>query len=317
VYLGIDDRTAQIYAVKRIRLHDYGLESDSVAQAEREIRAMQTLQHPNIIQLREVLEVLSRKEVYLAMDFADKGTLEGLINGGQQLPQSTVLSIMKQICQAVKHLHNQGRVHQDIKPGNILLFRNGVAKLSDFGTSHSFGSFALTVGSPAFQAPEAIDEDPDDGSQHPEKEDIWALGVTLYQALFLRLPFEGHNLFEIVRNIKTNPVSIPAGTDESLAALIRSMLEVNPASRADINDVLAHPLIAHASPTTDELPEVLAPTFKEGDIMKINATVISEPIRSLRTGSSFAFGSGRNSWKHAPSDSVPDNDDSESNGVLI
>jgi serine/threonine-protein kinase 11 len=179
-----------------------------------------------------VLHDDSNDIVYLVLDYADFGSLDQL-----PYPDTDVLrSIFAQILTAVAHLHSHGIVHQDIKPSNILLAADGRAFLSDFGVGHSFQSTAMVVGSPAYQAPEALaDEDADDAS--PALEDVWSLGVTLYQSLFLRLPFEGETVFEIVHKIRSQPLDIPHRTDPKIAALLRGMLTVDPRKRMTIEEI--------------------------------------------------------------------------------
>jgi serine/threonine-protein kinase 11 len=83
----------------------------------------------------------------------------------------SALSIVKQIARALYSIHSAGFVHQDIKPSNIVLTSEGRAVLSDFGIGHSFTSAAMVVGSPAYQAPEALDDAEDGFEAEPEKED--------------------------------------------------------------------------------------------------------------------------------------------------
>jgi serine/threonine protein kinase len=179
---------------------------------------------------------------------------------------------------AIKYLHKAGFVHQDIKPWNIIINDIGRAMLADFGIGHSFQSAGMVVGSPAFQAPEALDDDVDEdlcGDDHliaPQKEDVWALGVTLYQLLFMRLPFPGDNLYEIVNYIREHELQV-GPCDPEIEALIRGMLTVDPATRFGIDDVVNHPLIQGAADLATDLPPVPPPEMIVGDIVQIDAVV--------------------------------------------
>jgi serine/threonine-protein kinase 11 len=163
-----------------------------------------------------------------------------------------------------------------------LIDGQGAAKLADFGVGHSFASAAMVVGSPAYQAPEALDdsygsdEEGDSLAEGAQKEDVWALGVTFFELLFLRLPFQGDDLFQIVRDIKENGIDIPNGTDREVKHVLKRMLEVDPSKRASIDELLQDPLFANATPFAEGLPEVPSPTFKAGKIVELEARVCSD-----------------------------------------
>jgi serine/threonine protein kinase len=283
VFLAIADQTGELSAIKRLRVQDTRRESEDLGQAVREIQFLTLFKHPNIVKLREILQDRIRNDIYLVLEYAEHGSLEGFIGRRVRLSESALLSIVKQILKALKCIHGQGYVHEDVKPGNILLFKNGVAKLSDFGTGHSFRSFSMVVGSAAYQPPEVMDEE-EDGVHYPEKEDVWALGVTLYQSLFLELPFSGADLYEVVNAIKTSPVAFPDGTDLEIANLVRRMLDPNPETRATVDELLANPLIQKAAETADGIPEVPTPEVKSGQITEIKATVINAALSNFTRG---------------------------------
>jgi serine/threonine-protein kinase 11 len=277
VYLGIDSRTNESYAIKRIRLRELARTTAGVAQLEREIRLMKLFDHRNILKIGEVLHMPSADEAYLVLEYAEKGCVGNFIERGVRIPDSAILSILKQVLQAVKYLHDSGYVHQDIKPSNILINRDGLVKLADFGIGHSFDSAAMVVGSPAYQAPEALndaypsDDDSDSSNEGPQKEDIWALGVTLYQMLFLKLPFVGDNLYELVNFIKEHPLELPDSCPPRFAEVLRRMLSVDPAKRIGVEELLQNQLIAKASDFANDLPDPPVSTLKEGHIVELEA----------------------------------------------
>jgi serine/threonine-protein kinase 11 len=248
-----------------------------VSQLEREISAMRRIVHDNILRLHSVLHDEQSEVVYLVLDYADYGSLDHLLRSG--IPDRPLLKyIFARVLGAVAYLHLHGVIHQDIKPSNILLTGRGGVLLSDFGVGHSFQSAAMVVGSPAYQAPEALDDysDEEEDSERagqPQKEDIWALGVTLYQLLFLKLPFPGENLYEIVNYIRANPLEIPHGTDPLIVELLRGMLTVSPAQRYGPDEVLNNPLIRNAPDFAPDLPEVPGPELLDGPIVECRATV--------------------------------------------
>ena len=328
VYFAFDANNNE-YAVKRINLKDLCRTTSGVAQLEREVRLMQLFEHPNILKIKEVLNADEKHHVYLVLEYAKKGCLGSFIERGQRLNDGCIFSIMKQVVLALKYLHEKGYVHQDVKPGNILLDENGRAILADFGIGHSFQSAQMVIGSPAFQAPECLDDysmsdeefEEDESSQSdslpdlcPQKEDVWSLGVTLYQLLFMKLPYEGGNLFEIVSNIKSKPLTFPEGTDEEIVKLISGMLTIDQTQRFGIDDVLSCHLIANASDLAVDLPEV--PSIEHIDI---NESTQFEQIEAEVCPKGYSFANvalsiqRRLSFINAPysSQTCPEEDEAE------
>jgi serine/threonine protein kinase len=226
-----------------------------------------------------VLHVPGTDKVFLVLDYADRGSVAAWLARRQRLPLATILSIVRQTAMALDHMHSSGYVHQDVKPGNILMDRGGRVLLADFGIGHSLLSADLAVGTPGYQAPEVLDDSYGDecrAALSPPKEDVWALGVTLYQMLFLTLPFAGENLYEIVRAIQVEPLSIPDGTDPAIAELIRGMLAVKQCERLSIREVLEHPLVSGAPERAVELPGVPEVVRIEGEVRSVAAVVCGE-----------------------------------------
>jgi serine/threonine protein kinase len=141
------------------------------------------LTHPNLLKLLEVLHVPGTDKVFLILEYADLGSVDAWLARRQCLSLPTVLSIVKQTAQALEYMHSAGYVHQDVKPGNIHVDHRGRVMLADFGIGHTLLSADLAVGTPGYQAPEVLDDSYGDESHvvlSPPKEDVWALGVTLY-----------------------------------------------------------------------------------------------------------------------------------------
>jgi serine/threonine protein kinase len=301
VFLGTDVRTGEDYAIKRIRLQELR-NGDAIMNLEREIRLMRLFQHPNILKLFKVLHDASSDEVYLVLEHAAVGSLGAFIERGQRLSVPSTLSVIKQISRAIKFLHENCYVHQDIKPGNILLDQTGRAILADFGIGHSFTSASMVVGSPAYQAPEALDDsyvDADESASPdaPQKEDIWALGITLYQLLFGRLPYEGENLYQVVQAAKDRPIQIPDGTDPQVVRLLEGMLKLDPAERFLVDDVLDSPAIRGAPELATDLPEVPLVKMRDGETVKVEIDVCPEGFSFARLGRrrTLALGAGERS----------------------
>jgi serine/threonine protein kinase len=266
--------------VKRIKLFKIARIGNMIGQLDREIRFMRMLSHPNALRLIEVLHARAVDELYLVLEYADRGSLGAVIERGERLSHCAVFSVLKQFVGVVKYLHDAGYVHQDIKPCNILLDSSGRAVLGDIGIGHSLESAGMVVETPAYQAPEALDDScGSDELSEPaltQKEDIWALGVTLYQLLFMRLPFVGGSLYEIVNHIRESPLVIPDGTDPAIAKLLRGMLTIDPMNRYGIDDLVAHPLIRDAADRAPDLPDLPLPPDPDGDVVELACEPVVE-----------------------------------------
>ena len=289
VFHAVNVNTGESVAVKRIHLTEMTRTPSGIAQLEREIHMMRTLHHPNILRLHEVLFCQKTEFVYLVLELAELGSLGRYIDQKVKLPETATFSVIKQIAGALQYIHSMGYVHQDVKPWNILLTRDGRALLADFGIGHSFQSAGMVVGTPAFQAPEALADDSDSGETEPQEEDVWALGVTMYELLFQKLPFRGENLYEIVCDIKSRPVEIPAGTDPEAERLLKGMLQVDPDLRMRTQDVLASPVIAGAADLARDLPGIDGACRNEISAKDYAGKIVHETAQVC--GSDFTFAS--------------------------
>jgi len=280
VFLGLSTIDNKFYALKRIFLKELCRTTSGISQLEREIETMRQMQHPNILALHEVIHIPEKSIVYLVIDYANCGNISSILEKGIRFTSEQTQSLFRQISEGIEFLHGKGLVHQDIKPANILLTSNGKILISDFGVGHSFQSAAMVVGTPAYQAPEVIDdcicefENDGEDSFDPGKEDIWSLGVTLFEMAFGELPFYGANVFEIVRSIATTTLEKPNKADPVLWNLIENMLILNPCKRFNIKQVMDHPYVKLAS--TDHSPhfEPFSPeSVDDMPIIQIDGTV--------------------------------------------
>jgi serine/threonine-protein kinase 11 len=205
---------------------------------QREIRLHRRLSHPNIVKLLGAFHARRTQTAYLFFEWATFGALSGFVD--QRLSEKVISAIFAQVSSALGYLHSQGIVHHDVKPANILLFRGGLAKLSDLGICHSFESVDSILGSPGYQAPEDFFDGQDDVVIDPVKEDVWSLGVSIYETAFGRLPYKGSTVYEVTRNIMNEPLEIPAGGSEALRDLLVRMLDRNPETRFTLEQARAH-----------------------------------------------------------------------------
>jgi serine/threonine-protein kinase 11 len=238
VYAARDRHDGQLYALKQFRCR----RSSALSRLDCEVSLLQSLSHPNVLALHEVLRVPESGAVYLVTDFADCGSLASALRHFP-IPIETMRYIFREIVNGIAYLHSLRIVHQDVKPGNVLLTKAGNVWITDFGLSHGFDSGASSFGTPFYQAPEVLGGAADgDGG----KEDIWALGVTLYEMIFGELPFQGADLYSIVAAVNGGRLAPPRECDGEAWRLISGMLAVDPRDRWGIAEVLQSEFVRSA-----------------------------------------------------------------------
>lgn len=199
VYRACDQALGREVAVKVLHAHLLS-EGESKARLEREARAVAKLQHDNIVQIYDYSGADSRAS-FIVTEFIDGQTLRQFLAGGAlPLPELAAMCVIE-VAAAVAHAHGLGILHRDIKPENVMVRRDGLLKLMDFGVAQVMDMERMTVtgqliGSPAYMAPELIEGKPVD-----VRTDVFALGIMLYQLATGKLPFSGRNPHEVFKRI--------------------------------------------------------------------------------------------------------------------
>jgi serine/threonine-protein kinase len=175
-------------------------ESDVVfyGRFQREEEIGRRLNHPNIIR---VLTPKRKSRMYIAMEYIDGVSLRAMMRDTRPLDIAQSLNIARQVCSALVYMHSQGVVHRDLKPENILITESGQIKIMDFGIALdesarrlTWSGLSSTIGTPDYMAPEQVS-----GRRGDVRTDIYALGTMLYEMLTGNLPFEGENVYAVMR----------------------------------------------------------------------------------------------------------------------
>jgi serine/threonine-protein kinase len=188
VYRGVHTVFDEVVAIKAI-FPELTLNPELRERFLNEAKIQRRLQHPNIVQIREFL--IDQGRFYIVMEFIEGETLAHRLHQlGRPMLASEAMDIFRQALEGLGFAHAQGVIHRDIKPSNIMLTREGVAKLTDFGIARALGSAKLTrtgtaLGTPAYMSPEQIQ-----GTKIDQRTDIYSMGITLYEMLTGRVPFE-------------------------------------------------------------------------------------------------------------------------------
>ena len=192
---------------------------------QREARLAAGLDHPNITTVHDFQ--FEGDSPYLVMEYVPD-SLDKHLRGRHSLPQDQAVQIAIQICKALEYAHSNGVIHRDIKPQNILLTEDGIAKVSDFGIARAIASSTQSrttraVGTPFYMAPEQWTGSPADA-----KADIYSLGVLLYELLTGSPPFQGDSVEAIYVQHRETPVPpIPSdrGVPKVLEDVVRRAME--------------------------------------------------------------------------------------------
>jgi eukaryotic-like serine/threonine-protein kinase len=218
VFKGRDPLIGRAVAVKTIT-SGVAESTDLLERFYREARAAGGLQHPNIVTIYEMAE--SGGAPFIAMEYLEGESLEKLIARKAELPLGTKVGYVVQACRALEYAHERGVVHRDVKPANIMVTREGMVKVVDFGIARiadtSKTQTGALLGTLAYMAPEQLRGQAGDASC-----DIWALGIVLYELLAYQRPFVGDNHAAVLLSIlQEEPRSIREFLPACPAALER------------------------------------------------------------------------------------------------
>ena len=204
VYRAFDAEALRTVAVKMLR-DEYAADEEYLRRFRNESRAINALSHPNIVSVYDVSH--SDDVEYIVMELIDGITLKQYLQKKSVLDPSEVLDFTIQTAKALEHAHSKGIIHRDIKPQNIMLLKDGMIKVADFGIASLENTIeennGETVGSVHYIAPEqARGEAPD------ARSDIYSLGIVMYEMLTGKLPYVGNSDVEVaVKHMNTDPVT--------------------------------------------------------------------------------------------------------------
>ncbi|KAF8395213.1 hypothetical protein HHK36_019156 [Tetracentron sinense] len=206
----------------------------------REVSIMKMLDHPNIVNLIEVIDDPNTDHFYMVLEYVEgkwvcegSGPLGGIV-------ESTVRKYLRDTVSGLMYLHAHNIVHGDIKPDNLLVTSTGVMKIGDFSVSQVFeddnDELRRSPGTPVFTAPECCLG----LTYHGKIADTWALGVTLYCMVLGQYPFIGETLQDTYDKIVNNPLSLPEGINPQLKNLLEGLLCKDPKQRMTLDAVAEH-----------------------------------------------------------------------------
>lgn len=221
------------------------------------------LHHPNIVTLYDIDEMFARP--YLLMEYVDGWSLHALVRRHRSFTPARAARILWEVGLALAHAHSAGVVHCDIKPGNILIDRRGVAKVTDFGLSQALNRVdrspleGMIAGTPEYISPEQLL-----GGRPDQRSDLYSLGVTAYEMLSGESPFKDPSQSVIFRNHLEAPRApllqqLPPSAGP-LIGIIGKLIDRHPRNRfQSARELLAElrPLLKKSTPRTPDIHAAL------------------------------------------------------------
>ena len=225
VYEGVDPAMGRRVAIKELALPQHLAGSQKRERIERfyrEAKAAGTLTHPNIVTIYDVGEENERH--YIVMEYLEGHSLREIQQMQGALPLKESMEIALQLCDALGYAHSRGVVHRDVKPDNVHILPGGIIKLTDFGIARITAEPSITAhgqvfGTPSYMSPEQVASHTVD-----HRTDIFSLGITLYEMLTGRKPFQGDSVITITYNIMNIQPPMPVGVPPGLHAILQKAL---------------------------------------------------------------------------------------------
>ncbi|MGN0361417.1 MAG: Stk1 family PASTA domain-containing Ser/Thr kinase [Bilifractor sp.] len=230
VYKAQDRKLNRLVAVKVMK-PEFREDSSFVAKFQKEAQAAAKLSHPNVVNVYDVGE--DRGLQYIVMELIEGITLKNYIAKKGKLSVKEATSIAIQVSLGLEAAHNVGIVHRDVKPQNIMISTDGKVKLSDFGIAKAINSNTITanvMGSVHYSSPEQVR-----GGYSDAKSDIYSLGITMYEMVTGRVPFDGDTTVAIaIKHLQEEIVPPSIYTPDlpySLEQIILKCTQKNPERR--------------------------------------------------------------------------------------
>ena len=219
VYKARDPVLDRVVAIKTINLN---LPKDELAEYEarfyQEARAAGGLNHPNIVTIYDIGK--SDRVAYMAMELLEGDELRAILSAGQALPAVQALDVASQVAEGLAYAHERHIVHRDIKPANVMVVREGLVKITDFGiarmrTNDVKTMTGMILGSPKYMSPEQVA-----GKRADHRSDLFSLGVVLHEMLTGQPPFQADTVHGLMyQTLNSSPVP-PSSRNPELPEIV-------------------------------------------------------------------------------------------------
>ncbi len=245
VHKVFDNKIKEEVALKLLN-PDIASDERTIARFSNELKFARKIIHKNVCRMFDLNEEEGMH--YITMEYVPGEDLKSMLRMTKQLSVGTAIRVVKQVCEGLVEAHKHGVVHRDLKPGNIMIDREGKVRIMDFGIARSAESEGITregrmVGTPEYMSPEQVD-----GVEADHRSDIYSLGAVLFETLTGRQPYEGESSLSIALKHKTDPTPDPKELNdlipEKLTRVIMKCMEKNREQRYQSAEELLSDLTA-------------------------------------------------------------------------
>jgi len=284
VYKVFDQEVQEKMALKLLH-PDIAGDERTIERFRNELKLARGISHRNVCRMFD----LGREEgtYYITMEYVPGEDLKNLIHRIGALPVGKTVSIGQQVCGGLSEAHRLGVVHRDLKPQNIMIDRDGNARIMDFGIARSLAAKGITgagvmIGTPEYMSPEQVD-----GKEADQRSDIYSLGIILFEMLTGHLPFEGDTPLSVAVKQKSerppDPRSINAQIPDELGRIILKCLEKPKENRYQSADEVLTALgkIEQELPTTSQPLPVRKPLTSKQITVQFSLKKALWPVGAL------------------------------------
>ena len=221
VYRVYDTKIEDEVAIKILK-PDIATDKKTIERFRNELKFARKISHRNVCKMYDLNEEGDTR--FITMEYVPGEDLKSFIRRSGQLGVGKSLSIAKQICEGLAEAHRLGVIHRDLKPGNIMVDREGNARIMDFGISRSIQAKGITdtgvmVGTPEYMSPEQVE-----GKDIDLRSDIYSLGVILYEMMTGKVPFEGDTPFNVALKHRQETPKAPRDINAQIPDVISKIV---------------------------------------------------------------------------------------------
>jgi len=226
VYKALDKEINEEVAIKLLK-PEIASDESTVGRFRNELKFARKIAHKNVCKMYHIAK--EEETPYITMEYVPGEDLKSLVKRKRKLTDEDAISIAKQVCEGLVEAHRLGVVHRDLKPQNIMIDKEGDAKIMDFGIARSVEAPGVTVTGMMIGTPDYMSPEQAEGDEADQRSDIYSLGIILYEMVTGSVPFKGDTALSVAIKHKTqipsDPKKLNPEVSEELSRLILICME--------------------------------------------------------------------------------------------